>query len=70
MSRKLTAAQHRRAERLFELAATRVDQSLGKRVKDASTVRALHAEERAWFTQSFNDGDCEYTLELTAVRRC
>ena len=68
MSRKLTASQHRRAERLFALAAARVDQSLGNRVKDVSTVRSLQAEERAWLAQSFNDGDCEYTLELTAVR--
>jgi hypothetical protein len=68
MGRKLTAAQHRRAARLFELAATRVDQSLGKRVKDVSALRTLKAEERARYEQSFNDGDCEYTLELTAVR--
>lgn len=68
MSRKLTAAQHKRVERLFQLAATRVDQSLGKRVNDVSPVRALEAEERAWYAQSFSDGDCEYTLELTAVR--
>ena len=35
---------------------------------DVSPVRTLEAEERAWYAQSFNDGDCEYTLELTAVR--
>jgi hypothetical protein len=52
MSRRLTAAQRRRAERLFGL----------------STVRTLDAEERACFAQSFNDGDCEYTIELTAAR--
>jgi predicted ATPase len=68
VNRRLTAAQHKRAERLFALAAARVEQSLGNRVKDVSTVRSLDAEERAWFAQSFNDGDCEYTLELTAVR--
>jgi hypothetical protein len=28
----------------------------------------LRAEQRAWFAQSFNDGVCEYTVELTAVR--
>jgi len=68
VSRKLTAAQHKRAARLFELAATRVDQSLGKRGRDVSTVRTLEAEERGWYAQSFNDGDCEDTLELTAVQ--
>ena len=68
MSRKLTASQHRRAERLFALAAARVEQSLGKRVLDISTIPSLNAEERAWSSQSFNDGDCENTIELTAVR--
>ena len=68
MSRRLTAAQRRRAERLFGLATARVEQSLGKRVHDVSTVRTLDAEERACFAQSFNDGDCDYTIELTAAR--
>ena len=68
MGRKLTAAQGRRAERRFELAATRVDRSLGKRVKDARPASGLQAEERAWFRESFSDGNREYTLELTAVR--
>jgi hypothetical protein len=62
------AARHRGAKRLFELGATRADQSLGTRVKDVFTVGRLQGEQRAWFAQSFSDGDCEYTLELTAVR--
>jgi hypothetical protein len=68
MSRKLTAAQRRRAERLFELATARVERSLGKRLHDVSSVQRLDAEEREWLAQSFNDGECEYTIELTAVR--
>ena len=35
------AARHRRAKRLFELTATRADQSLGTRVRDVSTVRSF-----------------------------
>jgi hypothetical protein len=68
VSRKLTASQHRRAERLFALAARRVDQSLGNGVKDVSTVQSLRAAERTWLLQPFNDGDCESTIEVTAVR--
>lgn len=68
MNGKLTRPQRKRAKRLLDLAATRVDQSLGRRVRDASTVRLLDAEEPVWFAQSLGDGDCEYTLELTAVR--
>ena len=58
MNGKLTRPQRKRAKRLFDLAATRVDQSLGRRVRDASTVRSLDAEEPVWFTQSLGDGDC------------
>jgi len=54
---KLTRPQRKRAKRLFELAPTRVDQSLGRRVRDASTVRSLDAEEPVWFTRSLGDGD-------------
>lgn len=58
MNGKLTRPQRKRAKRLLDLAATRVDQSLGRRVLDASTVRSLDAEEPVWFTQSLGDGDC------------
>lgn len=68
MNGKLTRPQRKRAKRLFDLPATRVGQSIGRRVRDASTVRSLDVEERVWFAQSLGDGDCEYTLELTAAR--
>lgn len=68
MNRKLNQPQRKRATRLFDLGAARVEQSLGRRVLDASSVRSLDAQERVWLAQSFNDGECEYTLELTTVR--
>lgn len=68
MNRKLTQPQRKRATRLVDLAAARVEQSLGRRVLDTSSVRSLDAQERVRLARSFNDGDCEYTLELTAVR--
>jgi hypothetical protein len=66
MNRKVTQAQSARASGLFDLASSRIDQRLGKRVFDASTVRALNADESASLVQSFSDGDCEN--ELTPVR--
>ena len=62
------AARHRRAKRLFELTATRADQSLGTRVRDVSTVRSFAGRAARVVRASFNDGVCDYTLELTAVR--
>ena len=68
MNGKLTRPQRKRAKRLFDLPATRVGQSIGRRVLDASTVRSLDAEEPVWFTQSLGDGDCAVHARAEAVR--
>ncbi len=68
-TRPLTAVHRKGAWRLFDTIARRTDRALGRRAYDVCTIRAVESGEEVVLAQSWSDGRCEYTLQLTARRQ-